>query len=429
MSISSDLVGQPGFTAGLVHRILIVDERTEIPRLRDVLTEAGYSVDVCESGGQASATFKVSRPDFVILELLLPGESGFEICERMKRIDAAVPILGLTVLDLDSGRNLGVRVGLDAYLTKPFEDAALCEMVRDVAESVWKRNHGGQTQEAGRIRFVCRCGQKVAVHIRDKGKTMHCPECRAALTVPFWVGSRAAKFFMPREQPLPLPESSLTLNPLNYVTVRCTDCGTYYRLFVNADRIRQKCPRCGTIQRNALSLGDSPLSRAALVSSRRLMLIRSGKQKGKKYLLPNREVVVGSDPACDIRWASESTAERHCALRPSAEGPLVRDLGTTAGTFVNASRIDREMLLRPGDLLEVAGLKLELAAHNLNPCTDGINDVAFLDRTVESPVDVRADLTTDAFDSTADEAAKVALQFWDRTRSLRRDEESKSTEP
>jgi hypothetical protein len=86
---------------------------------------------------------------------------------------------------------------------------------------------------------------------------------------------------------------------------------------------------------------------------------------------------------------------------------------------VNEARIKQETLLQPGDVLDVAGLKLQLAARTLNAYAEGPDHAAFLDHTVESPAFVRADLTQDAFESTADEAAKVALQFWDQIRSRR----------
>jgi len=411
-----DPLNRPGFTKGLVHRVLVVDEPAELSQIRGILEANDCDVDVCEEGGQASAVFKVNRPDFVIVELLLPGETGFEICERMKRIDDTVPILALTALDLDSSRNLAVRVGIDAYLTKPCAAPELLDMIREVAEAVWRRHHGEQLPEKGKIRFVCRCGQKIAVHIRDRGKTMHCPGCRDTLAVPFWVGSRYARFFMPREESPPVPSDSPTADPLNYVTIRCTDCGTYYRLFTQAKWVRPKCPRCQNRPSGPLSLGDSPLSRAALVGSRRLLIIQSGKQKGKKFLLPQRDVIVGSDKTCDIHWVSDDIAPRHCSIRLALTGPIVTDLGTESGTLVNGRIIQRETPLAPGDLLEVAGLKLQLAARNLKGYGDSLTDFAFLDEEDAEQEYVRADLTQEAFETTADEAAKVALQFWDTIR-------------
>ena len=68
----------------VVNRILVVeDDPAERDRLSAVLTKAGFVVEIAKEGGQAHAAVAMNKPDFIILDLILPNESGFEVCERI----------------------------------------------------------------------------------------------------------------------------------------------------------------------------------------------------------------------------------------------------------------------------------------------------------------------------------------------------------
>src|ERR1700690_2703585 len=109
-------------TTAIANFILVVeDDEDEASFLKDFLEKRKYRVTIARVGGQAQATFVMRKPDFVILDLILPGESGFEVCMRMKQATAPIALLFLTGNDLPDARALADRVGADDYLTKPFD--------------------------------------------------------------------------------------------------------------------------------------------------------------------------------------------------------------------------------------------------------------------------------------------------------------------
>jgi DNA-binding response OmpR family regulator len=169
----------------VAHRILFVDDEPDTATfVKDFLEGEGFQVTIAKDGGQAQSTFVMRKPDFVILDLILKGESGFEICERMKQIDENVPVLVLSAIDMDDARSLAQRVGADGYLTKPFDPEELLENIRAISERVWEKTHLDQPKEEKRIRFTCRCGKRFKVSPLHRGKTLTCPECGEPLVVP-----------------------------------------------------------------------------------------------------------------------------------------------------------------------------------------------------------------------------------------------------
>ena len=208
------------------------------------------------------------------------------------------------------------------------------------------------------------------------------------------------------------------LEPLNFVTVKCQFCGTFYRLTPGKMDEGRTCPKCHETQRGSLSIVGAPLSRAALASSMRVLLIRSGRYKGKKLLLPNEEVTIGRSKDCQIRDDSDELAQKHCALKPTPEGLRVRDLDTEQGTFVNRKRIDEPVIMRPGDLLRVGSLLYQLAGHDM---PDDKDDATATASAMSAGVQTRqVDKDTVLFRSkktTAAEAAEVIQEHWELTRN------------
>src|SRR3984957_1348579 len=88
-------------TSAIANFILLgEDDEEEATFLKDFLEKRKYRVTVAKDGGQAHATFVMRKPDFVILDLILPGESGFEVCQRLKQGNATIPVLVLTDVDM-----------------------------------------------------------------------------------------------------------------------------------------------------------------------------------------------------------------------------------------------------------------------------------------------------------------------------------------
>jgi two-component system OmpR family response regulator len=171
--------------ASIANFILVVeDDEDEATFLKELLEKHKYRVTVARDGGQAQATFVMRKPDFVILDLILPGESGFEVCQRLKQANATIPVLVLTAVDMPEARVLAERVGSDGYLTKPFDPEELLRQIQGIALRNWEKTHSDQGKDEKRIRFSCRCGKRFKVSPIHRGKTLSCPECGEPVTVP-----------------------------------------------------------------------------------------------------------------------------------------------------------------------------------------------------------------------------------------------------
>jgi DNA-binding response OmpR family regulator len=104
----------------LAHKILVVeDDETLSETLAYSLGRQGYEVVVSREGHDALAQARAAQPDLIVLDVMLPGVDGFEIC-RVLRQEMNVPILMLTAKDDEVDKVVGLEVGADDYLTKPF---------------------------------------------------------------------------------------------------------------------------------------------------------------------------------------------------------------------------------------------------------------------------------------------------------------------
>ncbi len=110
--------------------ILVIEDEPKIARLaRDYLEKYGYRVLLAADGPTGLAAARRESPDLVLLDLLLPGLDGREVCRRL-RAESAVPIIMLTALAEESDQIVGLELGADDYITKPFSPAVLVARVR-----------------------------------------------------------------------------------------------------------------------------------------------------------------------------------------------------------------------------------------------------------------------------------------------------------
>ena len=113
-------------------RILVVDDTEAIlDAVTDALAAEGFQVQGESDGLAALAAAEAEPFDLVILDLMLPGLSGTEICRRL-RAESAVPIIMLTARDAEADRVLGLEIGADDYITKPFSEVELLSRVRAI---------------------------------------------------------------------------------------------------------------------------------------------------------------------------------------------------------------------------------------------------------------------------------------------------------
>lgn len=112
-------------------RILVVEDEPRLASLIEQgLTEEGYAVDVVQTGEDALAWLRAGVYDVVILDVMLPGISGFAVCRSARDRGDTVPILLLTALDAIEDRVMGLDAGADDYLVKPFALAELTARLR-----------------------------------------------------------------------------------------------------------------------------------------------------------------------------------------------------------------------------------------------------------------------------------------------------------
>jgi DNA-binding response OmpR family regulator len=134
--------------------ILIAEDDHDIAELiSHYLTKAGWSVHVARTGDQALAYVRNHGVDVVILDLMLPGMSGFEVCKalRAERATAHLPVLMLTARTEESDRVKGLELGADDYISKPFSPNELVARVRAVVRRARRAEPAGQVLRLGPI--------------------------------------------------------------------------------------------------------------------------------------------------------------------------------------------------------------------------------------------------------------------------------------
>src|SRR5215471_2294826 len=102
-------------------KVLIVEDDPHILLgLQEVLTSDGFEVEVCNRGDQALTAVARHRPALLILDVMLPGLSGYEICKQLRAKKFTTPILMLTAKGQEIDKVVGLDLGADDYVTKPF---------------------------------------------------------------------------------------------------------------------------------------------------------------------------------------------------------------------------------------------------------------------------------------------------------------------
>lgn len=122
---------------GRKHSILVIEDEDNIALALDyLLTRENYAHDRVANGGEALARIRDMRPDLVLLDVMLPEMSGYEICQAM-RLDpdlAAIKILMMTARGSAIERKKGLALGADGFISKPFELTELRSEVRRLLE-------------------------------------------------------------------------------------------------------------------------------------------------------------------------------------------------------------------------------------------------------------------------------------------------------
>jgi DNA-binding response OmpR family regulator len=112
--------------------ILVIDDETNISDLAKMyLTKEGFDVITADDGNDGLRLFRTRKPTLIVLDLMLPGVDGLEICRQVRR-ESSIPIIMLTARGDDIDRIVGLEIGADDYLTKPFNPRELVARVKAV---------------------------------------------------------------------------------------------------------------------------------------------------------------------------------------------------------------------------------------------------------------------------------------------------------
>jgi DNA-binding response OmpR family regulator len=149
---------------GTVKKVLVVEDELKIARLiKDYLIEAGFAVIEATDGAGALAAARAEKPDMILMDLGLPGIDGLDVTRKL-RASSAVPIIMLTARSEETDRVVGLELGADDYITKPFSPKELVARIRAVLRRADATLGGGDVIRAGDVTIDIR---KMRVSVAD----------------------------------------------------------------------------------------------------------------------------------------------------------------------------------------------------------------------------------------------------------------------
>ena len=161
--------------------LLVEDDKTIRIATEFALTQAGYEVSVAADGAQGFETAKKINPDIILLDLMLPKMSGFEVAERLRKDGNDVPIIMLTALDREEDKIKGLDAGADDYITKPFSTKELLARVRANLRRV--RPHENETKTTIEVGNLCIDTQAARVTVAGQTIDLRSKEYALLLTL------------------------------------------------------------------------------------------------------------------------------------------------------------------------------------------------------------------------------------------------------
>lgn len=410
----SSTIHSPPAGHALIKTVVVVDAPQITGPVAQFLRQTGWAVYEASNCGQARGLIARLKPEFVITELLLPLETGFEFCEFLKKSDCRTGVMIFTEVQLEEARNMGMWAGADAFLAKPTDPNRLYHQILHAVQRVSSRLKQIEAGMGGSIRFRCKCGKSLRIESKHAGRVVICPSCQHLAKCPDSLlesgtlyraliaehhGLRSTHTGIacshchqtvdPRkcrvrdhyeclhcktrfklsadfceqwllffgDQPTAMPVTDF--NPLRYVYVHCEKCRNLLQYF-RGDDSPQPCPSCGH-QQSLASIRGVPISRAALASTGRFFEFRLCDGRNILFLLPSRRKwTVGSAPTCSITLPNQPLEPRHCVLKNTFEGPHIFPVDPAAQISVNGQIIAVPTLLKPGDEIQLGGVQLSL---------------------------------------------------------------------
>lgn len=172
--------------------VLVVDDDVNICELERIyLEKENFQVTVCHDGKKAVELFKEKAPDIVILDIMLPGMDGWEVCREIRKL-SAIPIIMLSAKDETFNKVLGLELGADDYMVKPFEPKELVARIRAVL-----RRYDRQEDATEQVVFPGLVVNKSNYTVKLNGKDIEMPPKELELL--FFLASNPNKVYT-REQ-------------------------------------------------------------------------------------------------------------------------------------------------------------------------------------------------------------------------------------
>jgi two-component system alkaline phosphatase synthesis response regulator PhoP len=147
--------------------LLVEDEADLVVTLADRLRTEGYLVEAVGDGEKALDLLASQAFDLVILDILLPGKSGIDVCRDLRQLGATVPVLMLTARSQPVDKVVGLKIGADDYVTKPFEMMELLARIEALLRRAQAAGSGGPVYEFGPVSVNVR-----GAEVRRDGKPM-----------------------------------------------------------------------------------------------------------------------------------------------------------------------------------------------------------------------------------------------------------------
>ena len=172
-------------------RILVIEDDKDIVELvRYNLEKEGYQITACSDGATGLAQLRKSAPDLLILDLMLPKLSGLEICKEIRRDErlGRLPILILTARGDEADRVVGLELGADDYVTKPFSPRELVARVKALLRRVQPPGEEAKLLEIGELRV-----DPISYRAQREGRTL--PLSTLEFRLLYYLASRPNRVF------------------------------------------------------------------------------------------------------------------------------------------------------------------------------------------------------------------------------------------
>ncbi len=120
-------------------KILIAEDDLHIRQgLSDLLSQEGYEIEAAENGKVALELFKTQKPQFVILDIMMPEMDGYSVCREIRAVDNDIPIVFLSAKSEEIDRVIGLELGADDYISKPFGTREVVARIRAITRRFLK---------------------------------------------------------------------------------------------------------------------------------------------------------------------------------------------------------------------------------------------------------------------------------------------------